>query len=62
MDMHCIKLPVKFEDGLSISVLRNKQLFTKKNRGSHFQNADFGEWEVSIGQSDFIDEYDDTGR
>jgi hypothetical protein len=32
IDMHCIVLPVKFDDGLSISVLRNKQLFKKKGR------------------------------
>jgi hypothetical protein len=42
IDMHCIVLPVKFEDGLSISVLRNKQLFTKKLgfRFSNFENFD----------------------
>jgi hypothetical protein len=28
--VHCIVWPVKFEDGLFISVFRNKQLFTKK--------------------------------
>jgi hypothetical protein len=27
---HCIVLPVKFDGGLSMSVLRKKQLFTKK--------------------------------
>jgi hypothetical protein len=31
IDMHCIMLPVKFDGGLFISVLRNKQLF--KNKG-----------------------------
>jgi hypothetical protein len=31
--MHGIVVPVKFEGGLSISLLRKKQLFTKK-RGS----------------------------
>jgi hypothetical protein len=30
IDMHCIVLPVKFDGELSISVLRNKQLFKKK--------------------------------
>jgi hypothetical protein len=28
--MHCIVVPVKFDGGLFISTLRNKQLFTKK--------------------------------
>jgi hypothetical protein len=32
VDMHCIVLYVKFDSGLSISVLRNKQLFEKKWR------------------------------
>jgi hypothetical protein len=33
IDMHCIVLPVKFDGGLSILVLRNKQLyFLKKKR------------------------------
>jgi hypothetical protein len=32
IDMHCIVLPVKFDGRLSISVLRNKQLF-KANGG-----------------------------
>jgi hypothetical protein len=32
IDMHCIVLPVKFDGGLSISVLRNKQLFKKKKK------------------------------
>jgi hypothetical protein len=30
IDRHCIVIPVKFDGGLSMSVLRNKQLFTKK--------------------------------
>jgi hypothetical protein len=30
IDMHCIVLPVKFDGELSISVLRNKQLFKNK--------------------------------
>jgi hypothetical protein len=30
IDMLCIVLPGKFDGGLSISVLRNKQLFKKK--------------------------------
>jgi hypothetical protein len=33
LDMHCIVLAVKFDGWLYISVLRNKQLFTK-NWGS----------------------------
>jgi hypothetical protein len=33
---HCIVLPVKFKNGLSISVLRKKSFFTK-NRGSNFK-------------------------
>jgi hypothetical protein len=38
IDMHCIDLPVKFDNELSISVLRNKQLFfLKKNRGQKFK-------------------------
>jgi hypothetical protein len=38
MDMHCIVLPVKFDSGLSISVLRNKQLLKKMDvKSSHFQ-------------------------
>jgi hypothetical protein len=40
--MRRIVLPVKFDGGLSISVLRNVQLFTKKIRGSKtisFQKA-----------------------
>jgi hypothetical protein len=40
IDMHCIALPVKFDDGLSISFLRKKQFFTKKRGGIksiHFQ-------------------------
>jgi hypothetical protein len=35
IDMHCIMLPVKFDDGLSISVLENKQLY-KKNGSQNF--------------------------
>jgi hypothetical protein len=31
--MYCIVFHVKFEDGLSISVLRNKATLYKKNRG-----------------------------
>jgi hypothetical protein len=34
IDMHCIALPEKFDDGLSTSFLRKKQLITKKKRGS----------------------------
>jgi hypothetical protein len=30
IDMHCIVVPAKFDGGLSLSILRNKQLFTKK--------------------------------
>jgi hypothetical protein len=30
IDMHCIVVPVKFDDGLSISFRRRKQTFTKK--------------------------------
>jgi hypothetical protein len=30
--MHCIVVPVKFGSGLSIPVLRNKQLFKKNGR------------------------------
>jgi hypothetical protein len=38
IDLHCIVLPVKFDGGLSISVLRNKQLFKKMDvKSSHFQ-------------------------
>jgi hypothetical protein len=33
IDRHCMEMPVKFKGGLSMSVLRKKQLFTKK-RGS----------------------------
>jgi hypothetical protein len=29
IDIYCIVLPVNFDGGLSISVLRNKQLFTE---------------------------------
>jgi hypothetical protein len=29
IEMHCIVLPVKYEGGLSISVLKNEQLFTQ---------------------------------
>jgi hypothetical protein len=32
IDTHCIVLPVKFDGGLSISALRNKQLFKKKKK------------------------------
>jgi hypothetical protein len=38
IDIQCIVLSVKFDGGLFISVLRNKQLFTKKRAKSlHFQ-------------------------
>jgi hypothetical protein len=38
IDMHCIMLPVKSDGTLSISVLRNKQLFKKMEvKSSHFQ-------------------------
>jgi hypothetical protein len=40
IDMHCIVLPVKFDDRLSISVLRNKQHF-KKNGRQKFPFSDF---------------------
>jgi hypothetical protein len=33
IDIHCILLHVKFEDGLSISVLKKKQLVTKIHNG-----------------------------
>jgi hypothetical protein len=33
IDIHCIAVPVKFDGGLSMSFLRNEQLFTK-NWGS----------------------------
>jgi hypothetical protein len=33
IDMHYIVLPVIFDGGFSISVLRNKQLFTEKGGG-----------------------------
>jgi hypothetical protein len=37
IDMHCIVLPVNFDGRLSISVLRNKQLFKKMEvKSSHF--------------------------
>jgi hypothetical protein len=37
IDMHCIVLPLKFDGGLFISVLRNKQLFKKMDaKSSHF--------------------------
>jgi hypothetical protein len=38
IDIVCIAVSVKFEDGLSISVLRNKSLFSK-NWGLHCSNA-----------------------
>jgi hypothetical protein len=43
MEMHCIVLPVKFEGGLSISVLRNEQLFTKigGSKPNSFQKVKF---------------------
>jgi hypothetical protein len=34
IDMYCIVLPVKFDDGLSISVLRKKHLFEKRENKS----------------------------
>jgi hypothetical protein len=40
IDMHCIMVPVKFDDGLTVSFLRKKQIFTKKGGGVksiHFQ-------------------------
>jgi hypothetical protein len=40
--MHCIVLPVKFDSGLPISVLRNEQLFNENWEGSKpisFQKA-----------------------
>jgi hypothetical protein len=40
INMHCIVLPIKFDDGLSISVLRNKQLYKKMEvKSSHFQKV-----------------------
>jgi hypothetical protein len=36
IDMHCIVLPVKLNGGLSIPVLINKQIFTKKIVGQKF--------------------------
>jgi hypothetical protein len=40
VDMHRIVLPLKFDGGLSISVLRNKQLFEKREvKSSHFQKV-----------------------
>jgi hypothetical protein len=39
---HCIVMPVKFDGGLSISFLRNKQLLKKKEaKRSHFQELIF---------------------
>jgi hypothetical protein len=35
MDMHGIWVPVTFDGGLSMSILRNERLFTKKNRGQN---------------------------
>jgi hypothetical protein len=43
IDMHCIVLPVKFDGGLSISVLRNKQLF-KINGRQKFS----GKWYIGV--------------
>jgi hypothetical protein len=38
IDMHCIVSPVKFDGGLSISVLRNKQPLKKMTvKSSHYQ-------------------------
>jgi hypothetical protein len=41
--MHCIVISVKFDDGLSISILRNKQLFEKimDIKSSHSQKVKF---------------------
>jgi hypothetical protein len=36
IDMHCIVLLVKFDDELSISFLRKKQLFTKEKGGQKY--------------------------
>jgi hypothetical protein len=36
IDMRCIVLPVKFDGGLSIPILRNKQLFKKKCSSDFF--------------------------
>jgi formate/nitrite transporter FocA (FNT family) len=36
IDMHYIVMPVKFDSGLFMLVLRNKQLFTKKKRVQKF--------------------------
>jgi hypothetical protein len=37
IDMHCVEMPVKFEGGLSMSFLRKKQLFTKKQEIKRLQ-------------------------
>jgi hypothetical protein len=41
MNMQCIVAPVKFDDRLSISFLRKKQIFTKKMgiKSIHFQKS-----------------------
>jgi hypothetical protein len=46
IDMYCIVLSVKFDGGLFITILKNKQLFKKKgrqkftfSRSSHFQEV-----------------------
>jgi hypothetical protein len=42
IDMHCLVVPVKFDDGLFISFLRKKQIFTNKRGGVkslHFQKS-----------------------
>jgi hypothetical protein len=41
IDMYCIVVPVKFDDVLSISFLRKKQIFTKKRgvQKKHFQKS-----------------------
>jgi hypothetical protein len=48
VDMHCIAISVKFDGKLFLSVLRNKQLFTKRGskvyifkKGSHFSKTLF---------------------
>jgi hypothetical protein len=57
IDMHCIKRHVKFDNGLSISVLRNKQLLKKMDvnifkwfRFFDFQTPPFGE-RADLGKS-----------
>jgi hypothetical protein len=43
VDIRCIVLPVEFDGALSISVLRNKQLFFKEKevKSSQFKKVNF---------------------